>query len=118
MAKKPRLIFKYSTLNCNICVEEQVTLLKKASEKIGTENIMIITNYTSPLELSQFLRLNQIDFKVFNLQNMEFTVMDKNLPYYFILDEDFSLKNLFIPVKGDTALSQQYFIKVQERYFN
>jgi hypothetical protein len=115
--KKPRLTFKYSVLNCNVCVDEQLALLKKASEKIGSENIIILANYNSPRDLSQFVRMNQIDFKVFNLHNIEFTAVDKGLPYYFILDESFSLKLLFIPIKGDNSLVQLYFNKVSERYF-
>jgi hypothetical protein len=115
--KKPKLIFKYSTLNCNVCVDEQISLLKEASKKIGSENIIILANYNSPKELSQFARMNQINFKVFNLRNVEFTAIDKGLPYYFILDESISLKLLFIPIKGDTFLTQKYFDKISGRYF-
>jgi hypothetical protein len=114
---KPRLIFKYSSLNCNVCVDEQITLLKKASEKIGSGNIMIITDYNSPRELSQFVRMNQIDFKVLNLRNMNLTMIDKRFPYYFILDESYSLKLLYIPIKGDTSITQKYFETVSERFF-
>ncbi|MCX6326527.1 MAG: redoxin domain-containing protein [Bacteroidia bacterium] len=114
----PKLIFKYSALNCNVCIDEQISLLKKASKDIGSENIIIITDYDTPRELSQFIRMNQINFRVLNLQNMEFTLIDKSLPYYFILDESFSLKLLFIPIKGDTSLTQQYFNKISERYFH
>lgn len=112
---KPKLIFKYSDLNCNVCIDEQINLLKKASEKIGSENIIILANYNSPRELSQFIRMNQINFKVFNLRNTEFTSVDRSLPYYFILDESFSLNLLFIPIKGNTSLSQLYFNKVSEK---
>lgn len=115
--KKPKLIFKYSDLNCNVCIDEQINLLKKASEIIGSENIIILANYDSPRDLIQFRRMNQIDFKVLNLRDIEFTAVDKSLPYYFILDESLSLKLLYIPIKGDISLTQQYFEKINKRYF-
>ena len=62
----PKLVFNYSKLNCNICVDEQITILKKASKTIGLENILILTDYNSPRDLSRFIRLNQINFKVLN----------------------------------------------------
>jgi hypothetical protein len=116
--EKPKLIFKYSALNCNDCVDEQIVLLKKAAKKIGSENIVIITDYGTPRELTQFIRMNQISFKIYNLRNLKLTTIDNNLPYYFILDESYSLKLLFFPLKGDTLITQQYFNKINEKYFN
>jgi hypothetical protein len=116
--KKPKFIFKYSALNCNSCVDEQITLLKRASKKIGSENILIITDYNTPRELSQFVRLNQIDFRILNLRNIKLTTIDNNLPYYFIIDESYSLKQLFIPIKGNVLLTQQYLDKISEKYFH
>jgi hypothetical protein len=115
--KKPKLIFKYSDLNCNVCVDEQITLLKKVVTKIGSENIIIISNYNSIRELSQFVRMNQLDIKVYNMKDNRFFTIDSNLPYYFVLDESFSLKLLYIPIKGDALTVQQYFNKVGERFF-
>jgi hypothetical protein len=113
----PILIFKYSSLNCNVCVDEQITLLKKLGDKIGTENILILTNYNSPRELILYLRINQINIKVFNLNEVALTPIDKNVPYYFILDKDLLLKMLFIPTKGDINLTKQYFEKICYRFF-
>lgn len=115
--ERPMLVFKYSALSCNVCISEQISLLKKASKEVGSENILILTDYISPQDLSRFLRMNQIDFKVFNQSDIELTTIDKRLPYYFILDESLSSKHLFIPIKGDTSLTQKYFNTINEKYF-
>lgn len=115
--KGPILIFKYSALNCNVCVDEQISLLKKAAKDIGPGNITILTDYNTERELYQFIRMNQIDLQVFNSRNIELTEIDKSIPYYFILDNSYTLKLLFIPVTGDSLLTQQYFKKITERFF-
>jgi hypothetical protein len=88
--KSPYLIFKYSALNCDVCVEEQISLLKGAMKLHGLNNILIITNYNSYTDLIKFKRMNQIDVEILNMKNTEFTPIDKSLPYYFILDESCS----------------------------
>lgn len=115
--ERPMLVFKYSTLSCNVCINEQISLLKKTSKEIGSENILILADYNSPRDLSRFLRMNQIDFRVLNQGGIELTTIDKRMPYYFILDVSLSLKNLYIPIQGDTSLTQHYFNKISERYF-
>lgn len=115
--RSPYLIFKYSVLNCDVCVEEQISLLKNAVKYNGLNNILIITNYNSNTDLYRFKRMNQIDMEILNMKNTEFTQIDKNLPYYFVLDESYSLKHFFVPIKGDTSLTKEYFNMVNKRYF-
>lgn len=115
--KKPKLIFKYSTLNCNVCVDEQIKLLKKETEIIGVENVIIITDYKTTRELYQFRRMNQIDIKIYNLMNYEITRIDKNLPYYFVLNSNSSISQLFIPIKNENVFIFQYFKEINNRYF-
>ena len=117
VGRSPKLVFKYSDLSCETCVEEQMALLKKASEKIGPENIVILTNYDSPRKFSQFVRMNQVTFKVLNLQNSKLSSIDFVLPYYFILDNNFMLLQPFIPIRGEQYLTTKYFEKVSEKYF-
>lgn len=114
---KPILIFKYSSLNCNVCVDEQISVLKQVSSKIGSNNIVLITDYNTPRELINFVRMNQIDFRIYNLRNVEFTSIDKSLPFYFLLDKSFTLKKLFIPIKDDILLTQIYLNTLLEKYF-
>jgi hypothetical protein len=113
--EKPRLIFKSSSRNCDECVDEQLGYLKVASENIGSENIIIITDHSTPRELVQFARVNQIEFKVLSIDTCQITSLDKGLPYFFVLDKSFSLKLFYIPLKGDSFLTQKYLMKVSER---
>lgn len=116
--KKPKLVFKFSTQNCNSCVDEQLGLLKILSRKIDSSNIIILGDFESPRALAQFNSMNMLEIKSYILQNNYFTSIDRSLPYYFILNENFSLESLFIPIKGDTSLTYNYFDKVSSRYFH
>jgi hypothetical protein len=112
----PILVFKYSQLHCDVCIDEQISLLKGAEELINENKIILLTNYSSKNDLARFKRVNQLNFKVFNLKNSELTEIDKSFPYYFILDKSFSLKKFFIPIKGDTLLTKDYYKSIKKLF--
>ena len=114
----PKLIFKYSKLNCDVCVDEQIILLKEFTEIIGSENVIIISDYDNPRELTQFVRMNQLDNEVLNLHDQEIIPFDKSLPYYFILSRHLTLQQLFIPLSGSRYLTKNYFNLILRSYFN
>lgn len=114
----PKLIFKYSKLNCDVCVDEQIILLKEFTEIIGSENVIIISDYDNPRELTQFVRMNQLDNEVPNLHDQEIIPFDKSLPYYFILSRHLTLQQLFIPLSGSRYLTKNYFNIILRSYFN
>lgn len=56
-----KLVFRYSELHCDVCVDEQVKSLKKYKEKIGNDNILILADYSNIKNLILFKRLNSIE---------------------------------------------------------
>lgn len=115
--RTPKLVFKYSSLNCNTCVDEQIRLFKEISKKIGSENTLIITDYNTPRELTQFLRMNQIDNQILNLRSAKLTEIDNSLPYFFVLDTTYCLKELFVPLRDFPNSTLIYLNQIMKKYF-
>lgn len=95
------LVFRYSELNCMVCVDQELLeLRKKISE--NKLKIIIITTYGEMHDLFLFKRTNQlIDVDIYNLKEsfVNLPIEKNNIPYYFVLDSSFILKDLFIPNK-------------------
>lgn len=46
---KDKLILRYSNLNCNTCIEEQLKNINKYQDSIGIQNIILLTTYQSTI---------------------------------------------------------------------
>lgn len=114
---KPKLVFKYSELNCNICVDAQLVFLKKFIENFGEENLIMISSYKFNNNIFRFKVLNKIENEIFNIDFMNSSLDNLNAPYYFILDNTFTPKMMFIPEKTFPEDTEAYFKKIQNMYF-
>lgn len=65
-SSKPKLYLKYSEIGCNICINNQIKILKKLSNEIGNDNIVILANYRQRKNMMIFKRLHQLDLKICN----------------------------------------------------
>lgn len=116
-SETPKLIFKYSEINCETCIEEQFVLLKKITNKIGANNIIILAKYNSLRNLSKFIRINNIEYRVFNMLE-KLSSNDLDIPYYFILDRSQLIKHPYIPLAHYTEPVLEYYSEISSKYFN
>ena len=119
IAKNDKLVFRYSEMNCNVCVDSQLVVLKQLCELIGENKIIIITTYVNALNMAKFKRINQIKPPIYNLigEGLGLQIDSLNMPFYFTLTKDGIITNVFIPEK-EYPKSTQLYIKTIERYFN
>lgn len=95
------LVFRYSELNCMMCVDQELVELRKMIHE-NKMKIIIITTYGEMHDLFLFKRTNQlVDVDIYNIMEpfTNISIEKNNIPYYFVLDSDFILKDLFIPNK-------------------
>jgi len=117
VGEKPKLIFRYSELNCNVCVDAQLALIKTFIEKYGEENLIMISSYKFRKTVYQFKILNNIRNEIFNVDFLNQSIDNLNTPYYFILDNTYIPKMMFIPEKAFPEDTEEYFKKIQNMYF-
>ena len=105
------LFFRYTELNCQICVDNEILLLKKWVAQSQTR-LIILSSYESIRDLYLFVRTNQIPgLEIYNLKNQKLGLpLERfNTPYYFMSDSSLKAARLFIPEKSFPERSKVYF---------
>ena len=103
--QKQKLVFKFSYLNCNVCVDSGLVYIKKFAMKYGQNSVLVISSRGTP-RTTAHLKSN---FKIENIFNSEDSSFEKlDFPYFFILDRNFHAKNIFIPNKYFPELTNEY----------
>ncbi|MDH7605419.1 MAG: hypothetical protein QHH13_10995 [Melioribacter sp.] len=119
LRKSEKLVFRYTSLNCQICVDSEIVRLKDLGEKIGKDKIIIITSYSGIKNFYNFHKIN----KLYNY-NIYFIPIDSklfpgedNTPYVFILDTNRVVKYSFFPNKEFPKYTV-IFYRILYRYFS
>jgi hypothetical protein len=63
------------------------------------------------------MRINKINFKVFNIRNLGLPIERANTPFYFIADGSGFVKLVFVPRKEYPKLYEKYFEIITKRFF-
>jgi hypothetical protein len=117
ISNNPKLVLRYSEIACNSCVDAQLKILEKLAIKIGSENIIILASYKNNSSLWRFKRINNIRLNLYNIDNLGFSLERENIPFYFIIDNTFNVKMIFIPIKEKPYLTEKYFEILSSRFF-
>lgn len=114
--KGKKFIFRYSHLNCNVCVDVLIPELKALSENIGEDNLVFIASYLNDRDLHVFKRVNEIRTPIYNTESLPIPLEEENLPYCFVLNEDHSVTHLFIPRKEMLDQTEEYFTMIRDLF--
>lgn len=113
----PKLIFYYSELNCNSCVEIIVKEVENYRDSIGSENIIYLANYRRARDMLIFKRINQIKSSIFNVVETSMPAGKVHMPFLFIIDKEKRVRSLFVPSKENTKNIKLYLSIIKKKYF-
>ncbi len=108
----PKIIFRYSGLNCQLCIEEEIKILRKYINDIGFDNILFFSTYNSTRDLFLFKRINQLqNFRIYNLkeEKLNIPIDSINIPYVFLVSSSGHIDILHIPEKTKSEFSEQFY---------
>ncbi|MDP3446417.1 MAG: hypothetical protein Q8T08_26465, partial [Ignavibacteria bacterium] len=114
---KPKLVFRYSELNCNICVDSQMDFIKEFLNKYGYDNFIMISSYKYKKNILLFKMLNNINNEIYNVEVLDSSLDRLNIPYYFILDEICQPIMFHFPDKIFPEDTKEYFKSIENQYF-
>ena len=117
VGEKPKLVFRYSQLNCNICVDSQMDFVKKFANKYGYDKLIMVSNYKFKKNIFQFKTLNNINNEIYNIEVLDSALDILNIPYYFILDKDCHPTKFHFPEKIFPENTKEYFKSIEDQYF-
>lgn len=120
LSNGPKLFLSFNQESCEGCVGLALSELKKIGEKIGNNNIIILTNFENKRDPKSIGDRFDNRFKVLNYKSADdFYVSDiypSIPPNFFILDSSFTVKLFFIYAIDHPALNEGYFKKIDD-YF-
>jgi hypothetical protein len=120
LENKNKIIFNFSEFNCEICIQEELKILKEVCSAIGSDNVIIIGNFLRNRDLGILLKSMQLESQCY--YSTHFSILPeidgKNLPYVFISGLDYMASELFIINKNSEILTRLYYQIVLKKYFN
>lgn len=114
-----KLIFRFSELNCNICIETELAILNSIVDSLEFKHVMIITSSKSTNYIVQFKRVNNLKMPIYCLRDSEISdIPDIGTPYYFVLSNtNYRIMSPFIPDKEKINATKQYLNNVIGKYY-
>jgi hypothetical protein len=106
-----KYIFRYTELNCQSCVDEEILRLKRIN--FSKNELVIITYYNSIRSLIYFIKESGVDFRIYSVIDNNF-IHDLdilNLPYYIKISDDYSIQDVFL-VNRNEKLIEDYFVNI------
>lgn len=113
-----KLAFFHSEVNCNSCVESNISFLNDLGDSIGRQNIIFLTSYRHKRDLVVFKRINQIKFPVYNVGSTGLAMEELNEPFLFIINEHLKAECVFVPIKEDSLHLKRYLNLIKQKYFS
>lgn len=115
--ERPNIIFSYTILQCDVCIDAIIESLKKVEHVIGKNRIAILASYEKKREAALFLSNHNIaiPFYLINFQNLLNVQIDD--PFLFVLDRDNIARYIFVPHEGFTEITKIYFKEVLMSFF-
>ena len=115
-----KLILRYSELNCQTCVDEQINNLNTYADSIGVDRILLFTNYETDVYMRRFKKLNKIKFAIYNMKtDANKLLKDIGLPFMFVLspNKKMRVQYMYIPQKEIPLLTSSYLKMVKDKFF-
>ena len=119
IADEPKIILRLPELSCKSCFEESLTVFKKFIDKVGDDNVAIITKYQNPRDLFLFKRANNFSCSVYNIieeGNLGLISKNNTFPFIFILDKSLRSNDLHVIRKGEPVLTKIYLDNIYKKY--
>lgn len=118
-SREKKIVFRYSELNCNICIDSAFARFSAFADRIGDSSAVILVESISLDYLSKLIRLNQIKLQnIFSIVGKSEPAWVSEHPFLFVLDASGKICDVFFPMKELPALSDKYYEAMFEKYFS
>ena len=117
--KKSVLIYRYSDVSCNTCVEVELKHLHSIFK--DRDDAIILCSYHIERDYYVFKRLNQIKLRTCKIDHDAFDLdkMGRNSnAYYFVLHSNMNITDVFVPDKMFPDASTNYLLNILNKLNN
>jgi hypothetical protein len=97
---KQILIFRYTELNCDECVNSLINSIQESINMLKIDQIAFFAYYQEDRNLGTFKRLNQLQNKIYKIENLGINIENLNSPYFFLLNQDYKIEHVLFLIKN------------------
>ena len=107
------LVLYINSNQCNSCIIDAIDKIESYLKNEPDMEYIIFSSGFSLRELKLKKRDNNLKVSIYSLNNRKnsfFNKMDEvGFPYYFTLNSNLEISNIFFPLKSSTDLEEKYF---------
>lgn len=112
------LVCRFSESHCESCVNFSIQAFRQWADSIGKNNVLFLGNYRNNKLLNQTKPLYGIHrLNVYNLPTLNIPAEELGYPYYFVLNSDLTITDVFVPDKVAPGTVNDYLKMINKRYF-
>ena len=110
VGNKPKLVFRYSQLDCDVCVDSVLATLNMITGKKILNNLIIIADFQNERDFKIYEISKKHIYPIYNIagSHLGLSLEHKNLPFLFILSGKLRVTKLFVPFKEIPYQTQEY----------
>lgn len=116
----PKLILRYSEMNCDVCIETQIRNLNRLADSVGAGQIVLFLTYRDSKYVKRFMDTHRVKFAVYKLDDELASILtDIEMPYYFVLTPgEERVQCMFIPHKENPELTKSYLSQIKQKFLD
>lgn len=116
----PLLVFRFTEISCNTCVNRDIRLLRSFAESHGWDRIIFFATNSDSDYLERFRVVSQIKTEIINVEANFLSIDQAKLdtPYLFTIDSDSVFEDVFISMKENEQRTKLYFNRIAEEFKN
>lgn len=118
--KKPKIVFRFTDLSCESCINQELIHLKALEKEIGKENIVYLGSFSNIRKAISFNKVNALENSTFyfiNYGDLGSDIEAEHLPFVFMLDQSMQIDTPFFPRYDMPDVSVDYYKVIKEKYF-
>jgi hypothetical protein len=112
----PVLVADFQKVHCQVCIFEEIPLLKNISKIIGKEKIIFLYDFASLRERIAFERNNGL--VTYELSHQPKILSEEEVqPLVYMITQDLLIHDVFIPHRDVSGVSEAYYSLINDKYF-
>jgi hypothetical protein len=114
------LVSRFTSLCCESCAIYSIQKVCSLADSINNEtDIVFLAFYDNNKNLNLLKKQYRIQEKeVYNTVDfLDIPIEQQSYPYYFVLNSDLTISNIFVPDKVTPTITNNYLKMINERYF-
>jgi hypothetical protein len=116
--QKQILVCRFSELHCESCVNFSIQLFRSWVNKAGKDNMLFLGTYRNNKIFNRTKPIYGINnLNVYNISALNIPVEELGYPYYFVLNNDLTILNVFVPDKATPVITNNYLDMIYKQYF-